>query len=220
MRILLADEQNLLRAGLRSILPELSPQALFFDAGTFDEALSVAADAGGVDMALLGNSMPGMNGTAGIGAFLASFPIAKVVLLTTDADPGAMLAAVAAGAVGVIFKTISGPGMLSALRLVMSGEGYLPSETVVSIAKLAARSETVGEPCALVKTRRVVFSPAESEVVPLLLDGLPNKVIAKRLGIEEAAIKARLRGMYKKMGVSNRAQAVWALLSDGRIRSG
>jgi len=219
MRILLADEQKLLRDGVRPLLSELSQKALFFDASTFDEALSVAADAGGMDLALLGQAMPGMNGVTGVQTFAARFPIAKVVLLTANASPPMMLAAVAAGAAGVIFKTISGIGMLNALRLVMSGEIYLPSDAVIALTTAAVDAATASEPIAPAMPARAPFSPCESKVIPLLLDGLPNKSIAQRLGIEEAAVKARLRGIYRKMGVANRAQAVWGLQAGGRTRS-
>jgi DNA-binding NarL/FixJ family response regulator len=65
-----------------------------------------------------------------------------------------------------------------------------------------------------------VLSRSETQVVPLLLDGLGNKVIAQRLGILEPAVKSRLRGIYRKMGVVNRAQAVMALLADNPQANG
>lgn len=219
MRILFADDHRLLRDGLSSFLVKLAPKSLVLGAESLEEALVVAEDADGVDLALLGQGMPGLNGSTGISLFRRRFPAAKVVLLTTVSDPIVILAAISAGADGVIFKTISGEGMLAALRLVLSGEIYLPSDVLIAMANLAVRSMIPSKETVLTVMTSVKFSPAETSVVPLLLDGLSNKQIAERLAIEEPAVKARLRGIYKKLGASNRAQAVWALLANGDARS-
>jgi DNA-binding NarL/FixJ family response regulator len=97
--------------------------------------------------------------------------------------------------------------MVSALRLMLAGEFYLPSEIVAKIVHAGARSGDMA-------TAEAHFSPCEAAVIPLLMDGLCNKVIAHNLGIEEAAVKARLRCIYRKMGVANRAQAVMRLLDS------
>ncbi len=213
MRVLLADSQRLLRDGIRPFLSKLNSKSHVIEATTFDEAILAADEAGELDLAVLGHTMMGMFGVTGIQRFRNKFPKTKVVLLTESSDPTTILAAIAAGADGVISKAMSGRAMQSALRMVAAGDVYLPSDLVISFARLSSRSPPPphDEP--------MIFSPAETEVVPLLLDGLSNKVIAQRLGIEEAAIKARLRGIYRKVGAVNRAQAVWSLLSNGKARS-
>lgn len=195
----------------------MSEQTQVFDAGTLTEAMSLAGPSEGFDLALLGHTMPGMDGVGGIRAFVNRFPSAKVVLLTAAADSVTVLDAMAAGAHGIISKAMSGFGVQHALRLVLAGETYLPSDVIIALASSNVRPSkglSFAPPCCNVR-----FSPAEAEVIPLLLDGLPNKLIAQRLNIEEAAAKARLRGVYKKIGAANRAQAVWSLLSLGESRS-
>jgi DNA-binding NarL/FixJ family response regulator len=215
MRILLADDQRLLRDGIRPFLVTLSSDTRLFEAGTFDEAIQVVAEEGAIDLAVLGQALPGMDGLVGVLAFSKRFPTTRVVLLTAVVDPQLILAAVAAGAQGIILKTISGENMLNALRMVVSGEIYMPAESVIALAKAMNFFAIPNGSSASENNGKAPFSSGESQVVPLLLDGLSNKLIAQRLGIEEAAVKARLRSIYKKMGVFNRAQAVMALLSHG-----
>jgi DNA-binding NarL/FixJ family response regulator len=219
MRILLADDQRLMRDGIRPFLAKLAAKSVFFEAASFDEAIAMAKGEGGVDLAVLGQTMPGMNGAFGLQEFADLFPSSRVVLLANAADPKTILAAVAAGAHGVIPKTISGQGMLGALRLVVAGEVYLPSDAIVALAELAILAESDRSAPLVIDLAEISFSAAETEVVPLLLDGLPNKCIAQRLDINEAAVKARLRSVYKKISVTNRAQAVWELLRLGKVRS-
>lgn len=207
MRFMLADNQKLFRDGMRSHVSRLNP-ALIIEAGSFDEAVSVAKHAGGADVVLLGQDMPGMQGIAGMQAFQNHFPDARIVLMIPSDDTNTAIAAIAAGAAGVITKDISGDGLLNAMRMVVAGEIYLPAGmTVAIVQRMVFPPRHATPPLASVR-----FSPGESEVTPLLTEGLANKVIAQRLHIEEAAVKARLRCIYKKLGVANRAQAVRALL--------
>ncbi|CAA7627385.1 Regulatory protein, LuxR:Response regulator receiver [Candidatus Terasakiella magnetica] len=219
MRILLADDQRLLRDAARPFLSRLSAKAHLVEASTFNEAVSVAANTGGIDLALLGQSLPGMDGVGGIRVFQQQFPLAKVVVVSACLDIGMTLDAISAGTRGVISKAISGNGMLNALRLILAGEIYLPAELVMTAARLAGNQTTRAECTTSALIGDMDFSPSEVEVIPLLLDGLSNKVIAQRCGAGEAAIKARLRSIYKKLGATNRAQAIWALLACGKIRS-
>ena len=219
MRILLADDHRMFRDGIRPFLATLSAETQLFEAGTFDEAISVATDAGDIDLAVLGQTMPGMDGAAGIQAFCQRFPATRVVLLTAVADPHLILAAITAGARGILPNTISGDNMLNALRMVASGEVYVPSDAVIALAKMLHCGCPPNRSAGRTNVQTVIFSAGEELVVPLLLNGLPNKLIAQQLDIDEAAVKARLRSIYKKMKVTNRAQAVMALLSVGKAGS-
>ncbi len=205
--MLVAYQHRLLRDSIRPLLAKLIDQTMLHEATTFDEALLVAAAYPGIKLGMLGDELPGMEGLAGIRLFRHRFPEMRLVLLTDGVDPVSVLAAIESGVSGVIFKSISASALVVALTLVLEGEIYLPSATIAQIATLSVK-------LAPDTAQTSVFSPSESQVVPLLLSGLCNKVIGDRLGIEEAAVKARLRGIYKKMGVVNRAQAVMALMTE------
>jgi DNA-binding NarL/FixJ family response regulator len=205
--MLVAYPHRLLRDSIRPLLSKLTDQTVLHEATTFDEAILAAEQHTGIKLVVLGDELPGLDGLAGIRVFRHQFPAIRMVLLTDGVDPVSVLAAIDAGVSGVIFKSISANALVIALRLVLEGETYIPSATIAQIAALSVK---------LVPDTALLpgFSPCESQVVPLLLSGLCNKVIGDRLGIEEAAVKARLRGIYKKMGVVNRAQAVMALMTD------
>ena len=205
--MLVAYPHRLLRDSIRPLLTTLTDQTDLHEATTFDEAFLVAEQHPGIKLAVLGDELPGMDGLAGIRIFRHQFPEIRMVLLTEGVDPVSVLAAIDSGVSGVIFKSISASALVIALRLVMEGEIYLPSAIIAQIATLSVKLV----PDTALKSG---FSRGESQVVPLLLSGLCNKVIGDRLGIEEAAVKARLRGIYKKMGVVNRAQAVMALMTE------
>jgi len=205
--MLVAYQHRLLRDSIRPLLVAIIGQTILYEATTFDEALLSVSEHCGIKLVLLGDELPGLDGLAGIRLFRHKFPAVRLVMLTECLDPVSVLAAIDCGMSGVIFKSISANAMVAALRLVMEGEIYLPSAVIAQISALSVK--LVPAPAL-----RLGFSPGEIQVVPLLLSGLCNKVIGDRLGIEEAAVKARLRGIYKKMGVVNRAQAVMALIGD------
>ncbi len=209
MHILLAYRHRLLRDSIRPLLLRLAPHASLVEIATLDEVNALSGVAGLVDLAVLGHDLPGISDHDGIAFFSGRFPNAHIVLLVEDTDPLLVLQAIARGASGVIFKSISARGLQSALRLILAGEIYLPSEVLHSVAGLASRQAPAHPALAH-------LSPAEAEVVPLLLGGLGNKMIGQRLGIEEAAVKARLRCIYRKVGAVNRAQAVIALVRENR----
>lgn len=214
VRILLADDHKLLRDGLRPLLVKVHPQARVIEANDFHEALTVAEAAGGVNLALLDLHMPGMEGVTSLGLFMERFPTARVVLLSAFAEPETVLAAIKAGAAGFIPKTIGGKGFIHALRLILAGETYVPTATLLEVnRKLPESSPDNQTKTPLRVPDRQEFTDREREVMALLIDGTQNKVIARRLGLQEATVKACLRGLYRKLGAVNRAQAVKIILA-------
>lgn len=221
MQIVLADDHKLMRDGLRPFLGKLQVGARVLEAADFPEAVAVTKSAGAVDLALLDLMMPGMNGVSGLSSFVGQFPETRVVLLSAFGDASTVLDAINAGASGFIPKTIGGNGLVNALRLVLSGEVYVPSTTLLEMAErrvgaggmLTTAMRTPSRPAA--GEGQPPLSQREREVVALLTEGLPNKVIASRLNLGEPTVKACLRGLYRKIGAANRAQAVKILLAMG-----
>ena len=122
MHILVADDHNLVRDGLKPFLYELDPDATILDAGNFDDALATAKATDELGLVLLDLKMPGMNGLQGVELMRRARPNVPVVILSGHVEREEVLAAVRAGANGYIPKTISGAALINALRLVLGGE--------------------------------------------------------------------------------------------------
>lgn len=210
MRILVADDHNLVREGLRPFLQELGDAVAVIEAATLDEAVEKAANEG-LSLALLDLKMPGMDGLRGMEQFHARFPSVPTVILTGHINRDDVMAAVRAGASGYIPKTISGMALVNALRLVLSGEKYLPSFMLTD----AAEEPTVVSGASTKPSPLDTLSPREREILGLLIEGRTNKDIARHLDLQEITIKIHLRNVYRKIGAVNRAQAVRIALSSG-----
>lgn len=214
MQILVADDHKLVRDGLKPFLLELAPNVEIFDAATMDEAMTAAEKAEKLGLALLDLMMPGMDGLRGLENFKAKFPAVPVVIVSGFSSRDHVVAAVQAGAVGFIPKTVSGTAMVNALRLVLSGEKYLPSSTFFddpnNQVSMPSPLRPKGIPAPFDK-----LSKREAEILHLLVDGRTNKEIAIALDLQEITIKVHLRNVYRKIGAANRAQAVRIAMSSG-----
>lgn len=218
MQILVADDHKLVRDGLKPFLHELDSGAEILDASTLAEALDAAAKAPSLGLILLDLMMPGMDGLRGLEAVRKQVPNVPVVIVSGFSSREHVVAAVQAGAAGFIPKTVSGTAMVNALRLVLSGEKYLPSSTFFEEAAQmpmmmprAATPTRTGEiPAPFDKLSR-----RESEILALLVEGRTNKEIAIALELQEITIKVHLRNVYRKIGAANRAQAVRIAMSTG-----
>ncbi len=220
MKILVADDHKLVRDGLKPFLLELAPDVEVLDAANMDEALAVASAASDLGLVLLDLMMPGMDGLKGLEALRAKCPAVPVVIVSGFSSRDHVVSAVQAGAAGFIPKTVSGTAMVNALRLVLSGEKYLPSSTFfddpsnqMSMPNPAAKPAGVPPPFDKLSRR-------EAEILALLVEGRTNKEIALCLDLQEITIKVHLRNVYRKIGAANRAQAVRIAMSSGWVPAG
>ena len=208
MRIVLADDHVMLRDGLKPYLVELDPGADVLEAGSYPELFTVIETHGPVDMALVDLRMPGMDYMRGIQTLRQRWPDVRVAVLSSMTDRKVILDALAAGAVAFIPKRLSAGAMLSALRLVMAGERFIPSMLLnadgsdirVTTTAAAAAADEDREPVGSLTQR-------EKEILRLLRDGLPNKSIARQLNVSEVTVKSHLCHVFRKLGVQNRVQA-------------
>lgn len=223
MKILVADDHKLVRDGLKPFLQELAPDVEVLDAANMDEALATASAVPDLGLVLLDLMMPGMDGLKGLEALRAKCPGVPVVIVSGFSSRDHVVAAVQAGAAGFIPKTVSGTAMVNALRLVLSGEKYLPSSTffddpanpTMMMPPNMGRSTTGGVPAPFDKLSR-----REAEILALLVEGRTNKEIALCLDLQEITIKVHLRNVYRKIGAANRAQAVRIAMSSGWVPAG
>ena len=198
IRVLIADDHHVVRAGLEQLLAAVDDMELVGAARNGREALELAADTA-PDVVLMDLSMPELDGTQTTRELLRNDPDTRVVVLTSFSDRERILAALDAGAVGYLLKDAEPEDLVRGIRAAHRGESPLDPKAASTV--LSARSEGVG----------VDLTDREQEVLRLLAAGMPNKVIASRLGIAEKTVKAHLTNVYQRIGVSDRTQAaLWA----------
>jgi DNA-binding NarL/FixJ family response regulator len=204
MKIILADDHVMVREGLRPFLEKLDDGGVsVYEAGGLPEVLTLLEKLGSVDLLVLDLRMPGMDGLEGLRQVRQSHPEIPTVILSSMVDRDQMLESINLGAAGYIPKHLSGAAMISALRLVLSGERFLPS--------MLLAPEQQDQPAAS-QSGASKLTPREREVLALLREGLPNKVIANRLSLSEVTVKSHLFSIFRKLGVQNRVQAARRLV--------
>ncbi|WP_028879818.1 LuxR C-terminal-related transcriptional regulator [Terasakiella pusilla] len=217
MKILIADDHNLVREGLRPFLEELDPNVEISEAASFDEAYAVAAEGDRWDLILMDLKMPGMVAFDGLVKMCEAHKETPVVILSGHFNRHDVLEAVERGAAGYVPKTISGSAMVNALRLVLSGEKYIPSAAFQDSPESNDDSPIGRSAIAQTATDGPLsrLSDREKEILGHLIEGNTNKEIARKLGLQEITVKVHLRNIYRKMEAANRAQAVRIALQSG-----
>jgi DNA-binding NarL/FixJ family response regulator len=209
MRILIGDDHLLFREGLRRLLEQLSADAEFVDASTFDEVLASAASATtDIDLALIDLQMPGWPGFRGIETLRGHLPKTPIVVVSASESVSDMKAAFEHGASGYIPKSSSVKVMLGALNLVFSGGVYVPPAALLSPDGGADVAGPVQTPSGRYGTASLTHR--QWEVLNCLREGKSNKQIAYELGLSEGTVKIHVTAIFKSLGVKNRTQAVIA----------
>jgi DNA-binding NarL/FixJ family response regulator len=196
IRVLVADDHGLVRAGLEQLIENMDDVELVGSAP--DGAAAVAAArAARPDVVLMDLSMPGMDGIAATRAIVADGG-PRVVILTSFVDRPRILQALDAGAIGYLLKDAEPDELQRGIRAAARGESPLAPQAASAL--IAARREP-----------EVRLSEREREVLALLARGEPNKVIARALGISEKTVKNHLTRIFEAIGVTDRTKAaLWA----------
>lgn len=204
MKILLADDHDLFRAGLGMVLGELEADTQLLQAASLTDALVCAQAESDLDLALLDLNMPAMNGTAGLQQFRTQFPQVPVVIVSGSDDLADVQAVLNQGASGFIHKSTAPSVMLSALRLVLAGGIYVPPHVM--------RQEIAPAPTAPIARKgwEARLTARQMEVLQLLALGKPNKIIARELDLSEGTVKIHLSAIFRVLDVNNRTEAVLA----------
>ncbi len=201
MRILLADDHVMVRDGLRPFLMQLADATEVFEADTFDEVLHTLDTVADIQLVLLDLRMPGMTMAHGLATIRERHPLIRVAVLSAVTERKQILEAMGLGAAGYIPKRLSAQAMLSALRLIIAGERYIPAAVLEESARQTLGNHREADPGERSLTTR------EREILELLREGLPNKLIARRLNVSEVTVKSHLCHVFRKLGVRNRVQA-------------
>ncbi len=218
MKILLADDHELIRSGLRNELAELDAVVHFVEAWDAESLQRMFEANDDLDLALVDLAMPGMDGARTIGLLRQSYPTVPIVVLS-GADPLADARAVLrAGAVGFIPKTAMAKVTLQAIRLVLAGGRYLPSELMqlldagetAPVAAQPAIAQGTAPKQAGAGGRLDLLSQRQREVFALLAKGLSNKMIARELNVTEGTVKTHVATIFDVLNVRNRVSAVAA----------
>jgi DNA-binding NarL/FixJ family response regulator len=200
IRVALADDHRVVRVGLEQLL------------GTFDDVEWVGSADGGEaavalcaaerpDVLLLDLQMPEVDGIEVTRRLRDASPDTTVVVFTSFSDRDGIVRALDAGAVGYLLKDAEPDEIHAAIRAASRGEAPLAPRAAAALLA-DRRSRTSSD---------VELSPREREVLQLVLDGLANKQIARRLGISEKTVKGHLTNLFQRIGVSDRTQAaLWA----------
>jgi DNA-binding NarL/FixJ family response regulator len=197
IRVLIADDHEVVRAGLAMLLARFEDLAVVGEAADGAAAIDLAA-ALSPDVVLMDLSMPGVDGVQATRAILEHRPEARVVVLTTFADQAHVTAAIEAGAVGFLLKDTDPAHLGEAIRAANRGEA--PLDPRAATALLARRREPASPSTAGLTTR-------ERDVLQLVGEGLSNRMIARRLGIAEKTVKTHLTRVFNAIGVTDRVQA-------------
>ena len=198
-RLLLVDDHNLFRTGLRLIVQDHPAVGPIAEAGSIAEAC--ALQAGDTDLILLDIQLPGMNGLDGLPALRRACPQARIVLVSASVAPDALHEARARGADGFLFKSASAEDILNAITSVLAGQPCFPVHH---------------SHCAVVRAPGTPsLTTRQLEVLALLCKGRPNKVIARDLGLSENTVRVHVAAIFAQLGVNSRSAALLAAQRTG-----
>ena len=216
MKILVVDDHPLIREAMRSVLKQLDPAIEVLEAGDCESALAIAAAEPDLGLVLLDLRLPGTSGLAGLEVLRERHANVPVVVLSASEDRNEVMRALDLGAMGYIPKTQPSNVMISALKLVLSGGVYLPAE-VMSQPAVPPPEAQPSDNAYDSKTHAAALglTPRQAEVLALLIQGKPNKLICRDLNLAEGTVKIHVAAILKALGVMNRTQAVVAVSRMG-----
>jgi len=201
VRILIADDHSVVRAGLRALLERQTHFRVVGEAPTGEEAVLRATELQ-PDVAVLDIRMPGISGIEACRQIIAKAPGCRIIMLTSYAEDELLMAAIQAGATGYVLKRIGDNELVQAVERVSRGEGMLdPAMTATVFAEVRKANQA---------QQAAAFSdltPQELAVLARVAEGLTNRQIAVKLFLGEGTVRNYVSSVLAKIGASNRAEA-------------
>lgn len=202
MKILHADDHPMFREGIRFFLKLLDTDVVVVEASNYQSLLDKMRLEMPVDLLLLDLSMPGMGELKGFFTIRKCYPDLAIAILSGINNPQTIRMLLDGGARGYIPKRANSEELMDALRQLIDGEIYIPKSL------FASRQDAVTTP-----SESSSLSRRQGDILALLAEGMPNKLIADALGITEGTVKQHLKALFKRLNVHNRTQAVQAARS-------
>lgn len=210
MKVLVVDDHPLIRAAVRHVLTQLEADVEVHEAQDCTAALALVEMHPDLTLVLLDLHLPGMGGMDALTILREHYPEIPAVVLSSADDRESVLQALDRGAMGFIPKSSPNAVMVSALRLVLSGGVYLPPEVLAAPVAQAADTSVASAP----RPGTLGLTERQTQVLALMVQGKPNKLICRELGLAERTVKVHITAILKALKVSNRTQAV---LAAGRL---
>jgi DNA-binding NarL/FixJ family response regulator len=201
IRVLVADDHPVVRAGLGAVIAEQDDLELVAEAENGANAVALFREHR-PDVALMDLRMPVMDGVEAIREIATEFPDARILALTTYEGDADIRRALEAGASGYLLKDMLLTEVLSAVRAVQRGERVIPIAVAERLAEFPERSD---------------LTEREAEVLQLVARGLSNKEVARAIGRTDETVKIHLKNAFAKLGVADRTEAVTVALTRGLI---
>ena len=215
MRVLLIDDHPLVLSGMKALIESLHPGSTVVEADSAAAARALLAETAEHDLVLLDLQLGDADGFDLLAELREQHPALPVVVISGASGNQDVIRAIDLGAMGFVSKRASTEELTAALLLVMSGGIYVPPMSAEAATAGAAASlgvSTGGEPMpAQVSLAELGLTPRQTDVLALLLQGKPNKVIARELNLSVETIKDHVAAVLRALGVNTRTQAVLAV---------
>ncbi|WP_175914352.1 response regulator [Burkholderia metallica] len=213
MKILIVDDHAILRDGVEMLLRQEDGSTIVVQAGDANDALRMLDRHTDLDAVVLDLKLQGMDGLEALALFSQKRPGLPVIVLSSSEDLGAVRNAFAQGAMGYVPKSAGPRTLLSAIRFALNGERYVPP----LLLDEQAAPPPDGAASAAHALRDTTLTQRQIEVLRHLAEGVPNKLIADKLGLSEKTVKAHITAIFKALNVINRTQAAAAGRKAGLI---
>ncbi|MGI5241781.1 response regulator [Dactylosporangium sp. CA-139066] len=215
-RVLIVDDDDLMRAGLRAILSTDDAIEVVDEATNGAQAVQKAVHHG-PDVVLMDVRMPHLDGIAATRQITAAVPHARILVLTTFEDEEYIFGALNAGASGFLLKRTQPEQLIAAIHTIADGDSLLsPSVT----RKVIQRMVDTPQPDSSAARRLGTLTQREREVLEQVARGLSNAEIAHALGVEESTVKTHMKRVLAKLGLRDRIQAVILAYETALVRPG
>jgi DNA-binding NarL/FixJ family response regulator len=208
LKLLIVDDQAMVRQGIAALLTQSGAASAVLEAGDAAEGLRLAVEHSDLDAVLLDLSMPGVSGMDAIAEFGRRRPDVPVIVLTASDEPWKVREAFDQGALGYVPKSAGAKTLLAAIQLVLSGEAFVPA------LLLRQNGSQHGGGAA---GPRGPLTDRQAEVLSCLGQGLSNKEIGRELGVAEKTVKAHVTAVLRGLGAANRDEAVKQARADGLL---